>query len=276
MKSSGIGSDRRKKGFTLMELLIVVAIIAILVAISIPVFAGQLERAKEATCLANRRSLKSLVTESWMSGGQAAVDSACKENQGLFNCPDGGTIDYYIDSETGVCTVVCSYHDKQDAAKKVTSKFVETTLGTDAILKGSRIDSTSAGGKKTNKINKEIQDRGFNLEKMGAKSWAIINASNNKGTGTDLVWSSFDISGVTYTYSSVPAIDYNYSSNSYSVGMAKVGTPNGYAENYKYNVLLPNKNSISDNVANELGNCKSFTTYAQALAYYNSLSPVKK
>ena len=35
---------RNKKGFTLMELLIVVAIIAILVAISIPVFTSQLEK----------------------------------------------------------------------------------------------------------------------------------------------------------------------------------------------------------------------------------------
>ena len=35
-----------KNGFTLAELLIVVAIIAVLVAISIPIFTGQLEKAK--------------------------------------------------------------------------------------------------------------------------------------------------------------------------------------------------------------------------------------
>ena len=45
-----------KKGFTMAELLIVVAIIAILVAIAIPVFTGQLEKAKEATDEANIRS----------------------------------------------------------------------------------------------------------------------------------------------------------------------------------------------------------------------------
>ena len=37
----------RKKGFTLMELLIVIAIIVVLVAIAIPVFTKQLEKAKE-------------------------------------------------------------------------------------------------------------------------------------------------------------------------------------------------------------------------------------
>ena len=44
------------KGFTLMEMLIVVAIIAILVAIAIPVFSTQLEKAREATDFANVRA----------------------------------------------------------------------------------------------------------------------------------------------------------------------------------------------------------------------------
>ena len=46
----------RKKGFTLAELLIVVAIIAVLVAISIPIFNKQLEKSREATDLSNVRS----------------------------------------------------------------------------------------------------------------------------------------------------------------------------------------------------------------------------
>lgn len=44
------------KGFTLMEMLIVVAIIAVLVAIAIPVFTNQLEKSREATDAANIRS----------------------------------------------------------------------------------------------------------------------------------------------------------------------------------------------------------------------------
>lgn len=47
---------RDKRGFTLAELLVVVAIIAVLVAIAIPIFTNQLEKSREATDAANIRS----------------------------------------------------------------------------------------------------------------------------------------------------------------------------------------------------------------------------
>ena len=45
MKMKAELEERENKGFTLMEMLIVVAIIAVLVAIAIPVFTNQLEKA---------------------------------------------------------------------------------------------------------------------------------------------------------------------------------------------------------------------------------------
>ena len=45
-----------KKGFTLAELLVVVGIIAVLIAIAIPVFTSQLEKSREAVDAANIRS----------------------------------------------------------------------------------------------------------------------------------------------------------------------------------------------------------------------------
>ena len=47
---------KNSKGFTLMEMLIVVAIIAILVAIMIPVMTSALEKARDAADAANLRS----------------------------------------------------------------------------------------------------------------------------------------------------------------------------------------------------------------------------
>ncbi len=59
---------RSKKGFTLMELLIVVAIIAILAAICIPFFAGRLEKVRETTDLANARSAYAELMTEVLSG----------------------------------------------------------------------------------------------------------------------------------------------------------------------------------------------------------------
>ena len=56
MKKNLLTKIRNRKGFTLAELLIVVAIIGVLVAISIPIFTSQLEKAREATDEANLRA----------------------------------------------------------------------------------------------------------------------------------------------------------------------------------------------------------------------------
>ena len=50
----------RKKGFTLAELLIVVAIIGVLVAVSVPVFTAQRRKAVDAVNKANIRAAKSM------------------------------------------------------------------------------------------------------------------------------------------------------------------------------------------------------------------------
>lgn len=62
-----------KKGFTLMELLIVVAIIAILVAVSIPVFTSQLEKARETTDVANMRAAKAEAVTQYLTDGNAGT-----------------------------------------------------------------------------------------------------------------------------------------------------------------------------------------------------------
>ena len=59
---------KNTKGFTLMEMLIVVAIIAILIAIAIPTFTAQLEKAREAADIANIRSAYAEAMAKYLSG----------------------------------------------------------------------------------------------------------------------------------------------------------------------------------------------------------------
>ena len=65
-----------KKGFTLAELLIVVAIIAVLVAIAIPVFTSQLEKSKEATDISNIRSYYAEITTGLLTGDMKKADDS--------------------------------------------------------------------------------------------------------------------------------------------------------------------------------------------------------
>ena len=82
------------KGFTLAELLIVVAIIAVLVAISIPIFTTQLEKARETTDLANIRSACSELVSGYLSGDRttkAIVNLTQTQQYWQYVTPEIGT-----------------------------------------------------------------------------------------------------------------------------------------------------------------------------------------
>lgn len=82
-----------KKGFTMAELLIVVAIIAVLVAIAIPIFTAQLEKSREATDAANIRAAYAEVVAAEVSGeatGKAVADGEHFKEEVVLKQKDAG------------------------------------------------------------------------------------------------------------------------------------------------------------------------------------------
>lgn len=73
---------KNSKGFTLMEMLIVVAIIAVLIAIAIPTFTNQLEKAREATDLANLRGAYAQVMAAALTNAEADTNINLKRDGG--------------------------------------------------------------------------------------------------------------------------------------------------------------------------------------------------
>lgn len=92
---------QNKNGFTLMEMLIVIAIIAVLIAVAIPVFASQLEKAREATDLANVRSAYAQVsTEALLGDPEATVTVDLKQKQADWQSVDPVNIGGIVHSKS--------------------------------------------------------------------------------------------------------------------------------------------------------------------------------
>ncbi len=92
----------RRRGFTVAELLIIVAIIAVLVSVAIPIFTSQLEKARQATDKANARAAYAAAIASWITdpksettkyvfdGSNAVIDGPAPTGYGKSSTDSSG------------------------------------------------------------------------------------------------------------------------------------------------------------------------------------------
>ena len=178
-RMKNINSDRDTKyGFTLAELLTVVAVIGILVAVSIPIFTSQLKKTNEAVCQANRRALKGVLATMLITDEDnllVSVDEpnteieSYKEFMAQYICPSGGTIKYRIDHTKNIIEVYCNKHTTlngtilQDAEKIITENNLWVGIDSTAI------------GTETNreKLEKLFKAANIDLKALGIKAWSV-------------------------------------------------------------------------------------------------------
>lgn len=98
--------DKKSDGFTLIELIVVIAILGIIAAIAVPRLAGFKSRAEERVCAANRKTVERLYSSFLLENeyGESAFNQFIIENFDEV-CPVGGVITYEDEK------VKCSLHE---------------------------------------------------------------------------------------------------------------------------------------------------------------------
>ncbi len=117
MKHPNAARVGRKKGFTLMEMLIVIAIIAVLVAIAIPTISAATEKAARAVDMANARALQAMLAAMILQGDIEFPDArvapseaeigvwilVCKDTASYpMNYTSGKDSTYFCGADTGI------------------------------------------------------------------------------------------------------------------------------------------------------------------------------
>lgn len=185
---------RKRGGFTLIELLIVIAIIAVLVAVAIPMVSSELNKAKTVTCAANRRSLKAVVANAFMTGEYDSFQKAFDAlyDKSVYTCPDGGTFSWKDDNDSG--TVICSIHGDGSGSG-------QSSGGTTPAADGSVTLKDSTGGTHTLSPNAKWTEVQQTVTAGGMNISAGTVVSDSSGTYLLDAWNGWipkqDVSGMT-------------------------------------------------------------------------------
>jgi prepilin-type N-terminal cleavage/methylation domain-containing protein len=172
----------KNKGFTLGELLVVVAIIGVLVAVSVPIFTSQLKKARIATNLANARSAKAAALAEYESSPDM----------------DGKYVMYWYNTTTGKLAPM-GYPDTDNSYVLSNDPGLDTKIYDDTFRFGIKFKGISRGDvTNLSEDNKEFLGNQI-IDKWGVKIALTdrkINGENyKKGEIMMLVYDVTDNSG---------------------------------------------------------------------------------
>lgn len=107
-----------KKGFSLVELMIVVVIMGILIAVAIPLYGNITKNAKNNTCASNKDTIENAAVVYFTENGKAAEKiEDLKIDGGVPKCPWDKTKSYTatFNETTGSATVTCGAQSSHQA-----------------------------------------------------------------------------------------------------------------------------------------------------------------
>ena len=168
---------QNKKGFTLAELLIVVAIIGVLVAISIPIFTAQLKKARLATNKANARSALSAAMAEFIDAPEE--DKAA--TMGRYNSQH---MYFRYDTATGRC----KYIERKDTSPQGIDNFTYKNFANIGYEKNKNGVGLSDVSKWTENQEAKLMDQSYSntvLTDRTYRYWDV--AMQGDGTFTALV-----------------------------------------------------------------------------------------
>lgn len=136
---------KNQGGFTLVEMLIVVAIIAILIAVSIPMVSSSLEKAREAVDDANHRDAVGLGNIMFLTG---EVDfSASDADQTFYYCVDENRQGKLIatgetDAKSKAEKSQCTCDTRTTGSKSTKNDIITVTIQKDGTVSAAWGDAT--------------------------------------------------------------------------------------------------------------------------------------
>lgn len=231
----------KKRGFTLIELISVVSIMAVLTAVIVPTYISHVGKSRQTVCDTNRKTLAQEILVNWIvDGGDTKLSEYAYEAKLTDVCPGKGICSVVCNNEKQTLSIICSIHGEfTRTAEDVALDGIGALLQSERLnayleMRKGAVNSEAPSNQTDKTLNGVAYDVNQALAKLGFDtndvSWRVYNQNGQ----LNYFWSSRNISGMKLG-EEVQVYKYDALTGKYSVGTATVGRQNGEAS--VYNIL---------------------------------------